>query len=83
MSHIASQHPAPEHFILHVSDTHFVGDGDLLHERIDSDKNLAELFDGFFNLRSPQSALSITSLSRRPLNEAQHALWSGAWFAAT
>ena len=35
MSHIASQHPAPEHFILHVSDTHFVGDGDLLHERID------------------------------------------------
>ena len=47
MSHIASQHPAPEHFILHVSDTHFVGDGDLLHERSDSDKNLAELFDGF------------------------------------
>ena len=33
MSHIASQHPAPEHFILHVSDTHFVGDGDLLHWR--------------------------------------------------
>lgn len=60
MSHIASQHPAPEHFILHVSDTHFVGDGDLLHERIDSDKNLAELFDGFTKANARPEAIVFT-----------------------
>lgn len=41
------QHSTPDHFILHVSDTHFVGDGDLLHDQIDSDVNLAKLFEGF------------------------------------
>jgi 3',5'-cyclic AMP phosphodiesterase CpdA len=44
MNAFVGQHPAPEHFILHVSDTHFVGGGALLHESIDSDANLAQLF---------------------------------------
>jgi len=42
------QHPLPQHTILHVSDTHFVGavDGGKLHDVIDSDANLAQLFRG-------------------------------------
>ncbi|BAH51944.1 phosphodiesterase [Rhodococcus opacus] len=40
-----SQYGEPDHYILHVSDTHFVTDGDLLHDRVDSDANLTRLFD--------------------------------------
>ncbi|MFT4305688.1 MAG: phosphodiesterase [Microbacterium sp.] len=57
---IDGQHPAPEHFILHVSDTHFVGDGDLLHDVIDSDRNLAELFDGFARSNTRPEAIVFT-----------------------
>ncbi|MBM4569078.1 phosphodiesterase [Rhodococcus hoagii] len=39
------QYGHPEHYILHLSDTHFVADGDLLHGVVDSDAKLAELFD--------------------------------------
>jgi len=60
MTEIRPQHPTPEHFILHVSDTHFVGDGELLHERIDSDKNLAELFDGFAKANARPEAIVFT-----------------------
>ncbi|MCA1307728.1 phosphodiesterase [Microbacterium esteraromaticum] len=60
MSTLIGQHPAPEHFILHVSDTHFVGDGDLLHEKIDSDKNLAELFSGFEKANARPEAIVFT-----------------------
>ena len=60
MTQNAPQHSAPEHFILHVSDTHFVGDGDLLHERIDSDKNLAELFEGFAKSNARPEAIVFT-----------------------
>jgi len=60
MTGIQAQHPTPEHFILHVSDTHFVGTGDLLHERIDSDKNLAELFDGFAKSNARPEAIVFT-----------------------
>jgi len=41
---IVSQHPAPDHFVLHVSDTHFVGGRALLHGAVDSDANLDQLF---------------------------------------
>ncbi|GAA4482479.1 3',5'-cyclic adenosine monophosphate phosphodiesterase CpdA [Rhodococcus olei] len=40
-----SQYGQPDHYILHVSDTHFVGDGELLHGKVDSDTKLARLFD--------------------------------------
>lgn len=57
---IVTQHPAPEHFILHVSDTHFVGDGDLLHGAVDCDRNLAELFEGFAKSNTRPEAIVFT-----------------------
>lgn len=60
MTDFDGQFPAPEHFILHLSDTHFVGDGELLHERIDSDKNLAELFEGFARSNTRPEAIVFT-----------------------
>ena len=60
MNDFGGQFPAPEHFILHVSDTHFVGDGDLLHERVDSDKNLRELFEGFAKANTRPEAIVFT-----------------------
>ncbi len=60
MNTIQGQHPAPEHFILHLSDTHFVGDGKLLHESIDSDKNLIELFEGFEKSNTRPEAIVLT-----------------------
>ncbi|GAF47216.1 phosphodiesterase [Rhodococcus wratislaviensis] len=40
-----SQYGEPDHYILHVSDTHFVTDGTLLHDSVDSDANLSRLFE--------------------------------------
>jgi len=40
-----SQYGEPDHYILHVSDTHFVTDGALLHDSVDSDANLSRLFE--------------------------------------
>ncbi|MEU1999934.1 phosphodiesterase [Rhodococcus sp. NPDC019627] len=40
-----SQYREPDHYILHVSDTHFVTDGALLHDCVDSDANLTRLFE--------------------------------------
>jgi Icc protein len=60
MNDFDGQFPAPEHFILHLSDTHFVGDGELLHDRIDSDKNLAELFEGFEKSNARPEAIVFT-----------------------
>ncbi|GAA4482540.1 3',5'-cyclic adenosine monophosphate phosphodiesterase CpdA [Rhodococcus olei] len=39
-----SQYGEPDHYILHVSDTHLVSGGDLLHGKVDSARNLNELF---------------------------------------
>lgn len=60
MTDFNGQFPAPDHFILRLSDTHFVGDGELLHERIDSDKNLAELFEGFARSNTRPEAIVFT-----------------------
>ncbi|MFK4790710.1 phosphodiesterase [Microbacterium sp. ZW T5_56] len=60
MNDFDGQFPTPDHFILHLSDTHFVGDGELLHERIDSDKNLAELFEGFARSNTRPEAIVFT-----------------------
>ncbi|MBK0419451.1 metallophosphoesterase [Leucobacter sp. CSA1] len=55
-----AQHPAPEHFILHISDTHFVGGGDLLHGRVDSDANLKRLFEDFAETQARPEAIVFT-----------------------
>jgi Icc protein len=57
---IEAQHPAPEHFILHISDTHFVADNDLLHGSVDSDENLRQLFRDFVNAQVKPEAMVFT-----------------------
>lgn len=60
MTGFTTQFPAPDHFILHISDTHFVGDGDLLHETVDSDANLRLLFEGFAKSNARPEAIVFT-----------------------
>lgn len=55
-----SQFPDPQHTILHLSDTHFVEDGGLLHHSVDSDANLVSLFEGFENSSIAPEAIVIT-----------------------
>ncbi len=55
-----TQHPAPEHFILHISDTHFVADNELLHGSVDSDSNLARLFRDFAATKARPEAIVFT-----------------------
>ncbi|MGB3770223.1 MAG: phosphodiesterase [Rhodococcus sp. (in: high G+C Gram-positive bacteria)] len=38
-----SEHPRPEHFLLHISDTHLVGDGEL-YGAVDSEDRLRRMF---------------------------------------
>lgn len=57
---MTSQHPAPEHFILHISDTHFVGDTGLLHGAVDSDANLKKLFRDFAESQARPEAIVFT-----------------------
>ncbi|MFH5878787.1 phosphodiesterase [Arthrobacter sp. NA-172] len=54
------QHPAPEHFILHISDTHFVADNELLHGSVDSDENLRQLFRDFVKAQVKPEAIVFT-----------------------
>jgi 3',5'-cyclic AMP phosphodiesterase CpdA len=54
------QHPAPEHFILHISDTHFVADNQLLHGAVDSDENLRQLFKDFAKAKARPEAIVFT-----------------------
>ena len=44
MSLRTAEYPRPDHFILHLSDTHFVADGPL-YGSIESERNLRQLFD--------------------------------------
>ena len=54
------QHPTPEHFILHISDTHFVADNELLHGGVDSDENLRQLFSDFVKAQVKPEAMVFT-----------------------
>jgi 3',5'-cyclic-AMP phosphodiesterase len=40
-----AEHPRPNHFILHMSDTHFVGGSENLYGAVDSEARLAQIFD--------------------------------------
>src|SRR5690554_1516588 len=44
MTGYTAQHPRPDHFILHLSDTHFVAGGDPLYGTVDAEDKLRELF---------------------------------------
>jgi 3',5'-cyclic-AMP phosphodiesterase len=57
---VIGQYGKPDHFILHISDTHFVGDGELLHESVDSDAHLQLLFDGFAKSGATPEAIVFT-----------------------
>ncbi|WP_323961904.1 phosphodiesterase [Arthrobacter sp. JZ12] len=39
-----AEHPRPQHFILHMSDTHLVGGPDLLYGAVDSEARLRQVF---------------------------------------
>jgi 3',5'-cyclic AMP phosphodiesterase CpdA len=44
MTGYASQYPRPDHFVLHLSDTHFLADRGKLYESLDSEAKLRQLF---------------------------------------
>jgi 3',5'-cyclic-AMP phosphodiesterase len=41
----AGEYPRPDHFLLHLSDTHLLAGGNRLYGRVDSQRHLHELFD--------------------------------------
>ncbi|WP_159599143.1 phosphodiesterase [Agromyces humi] len=44
---IRSEYPRPDHFLLHVSDTHLLAGGGRLYDRVASEAHLQQLFDEF------------------------------------
>lgn len=40
-----AEHPRPQHFLLHMSDTHLLGGDDPLYGAVDSEQRLREVFD--------------------------------------
>jgi Icc protein len=42
-----AEHPRPSHFLLHISDTHLLGGGRRLYDRVPAETHLRDLFDGF------------------------------------
>jgi Icc protein len=55
-----ANYPTPEHFILHISDTHLVQNRGPLHDIVDSDANLEELFEGFDKSNTRPDAIVFT-----------------------
>jgi Icc protein len=41
----AGEYPRPDHFLLHLSDTHLLGGDGRLYDRVDSQRHLRELFE--------------------------------------
>ncbi|WP_306233431.1 metallophosphoesterase [Agrococcus beijingensis] len=41
------EHPRPDHFLLHISDTHLLAGGGRLYDRVASEEHLRRLFDEF------------------------------------
>lgn len=42
-----AEYPRPQHFLLHISDTHVLAGGGLLYDRVESERHLRTLFDEF------------------------------------
>ncbi|MET0303089.1 MAG: phosphodiesterase [Microbacteriaceae bacterium] len=40
-----SEHPRPDHFLLHISDTHLLAGGGRLYDAVDSERHLTEVMD--------------------------------------
>lgn len=43
----SAEHPRPDHFLLHISDTHLLAGGGSLYDRVPSEQHLRRLFDEF------------------------------------
>jgi len=43
----SAEHPRPNHFLLHISDTHLLAGGRSLYDRVPSEQHLRRLFDEF------------------------------------
>ncbi|MGC5076540.1 phosphodiesterase [Agrococcus sp. DT81.2] len=43
----SAEHPRPNHFLLHISDTHLLAGGRSLYDRVPSEQHLHRLFDEF------------------------------------
>lgn len=54
------QYPDPSHTIVHLSDTHFVGDGEKLYGKIDTDANLGRVFAALERAKLRPDAFVIT-----------------------
>jgi 3',5'-cyclic-AMP phosphodiesterase len=55
-----SQHPPADHILVHLSDTHFLGSGRKLYDRIDSDTPLQKLMERLVASELPIDALVFT-----------------------
>ncbi|WP_353808553.1 phosphodiesterase [Agromyces sp. SYSU T00194] len=42
-----AEYPRPDHFLLHISDTHLLAGGGSLYDRVPSERHLRQLFDEF------------------------------------
>jgi 3',5'-cyclic-AMP phosphodiesterase len=42
-----AEYPRPDHFLLHISDTHLLAGGRMLYDRVAADRHLQALFDEF------------------------------------
>jgi Icc protein len=42
-----AEYPRPDHFLLHISDTHLLARGGMLYDRVSSEQHLRALFDEF------------------------------------
>jgi len=42
-----AEYPRPDHFLLHISDTHLLAGGGRLYDRVEADRHLRTLFDEF------------------------------------
>lgn len=45
--HRAAEHPRPDYFLVHISDTHLLAGGGSLYDRVASETHLRQLFDEF------------------------------------
>ncbi|HWU45826.1 MAG TPA: phosphodiesterase [Humibacter sp.] len=55
-----AEYPRPDHFLLHISDTHLLAGGRRLYDRVDSAAHLAELFDELTASRGRPEAIVFT-----------------------
>lgn len=56
----AAEHPRPDHFLLHISDTHLLAGGGRLYDRVPSEEHLRRLFDEFAASRGRPDAIVFT-----------------------